>query len=889
MYLQSPIRCAKKMNKKAIILAVFFFHRMMGIDPLEAAQFDFESEITHLNQLLVPIQEISKRVEQASGRAPAEGTTVLMGVTGSGKTTVFNLLLDIPLCAKNGSTIGNPVVIDVLDPSREPHYKINESPISETSLPVFSISYCDLPGFDDRRVLDGHTRDTASIYIQDIVNAYSINKVLKSIKPVKIMAVVNYDHLRNKMPQFSDLLHHLGTIFSGNSIEFSESLGLVITNFPRRLAKDINKTKGKLKDTFRVYQRPETIVNFGNEQRFALGKLIELSNARITFFYKPECELDEDAILPLDLSSEKSLIETFIGNIRASRDLVSNISLSDMAATRIDRACQAFNNIVSHIVDLMYADMPSSIDKLVIRSQDVVSLRRKLESATGLLGSLSDRKEDYSRNFDNFLSMLRLINADIEGVQRFERIRPFLEFLELTQIPNTIEPTVWRRLPNTFTSLLRAFSSPPIFERGNNILTVKSFLVSASDIRDEVMNNPYSLVNVCSLHSFFFDQNIEKPGLKLSILSPNWIVADRTDKMVNLSGRSGDNHAHSKAQNEHDGLPGRAGQNGGHFYGRLKQLHGEPAILTINVKGGRGGRGQDGGDGSDGADGTPGIRDDVRRRAQSALSRRSEIDRNVFVAAMSFVFTPLNKKFRETYVSGTFGTRGNDGKKGGQGGRGGYSGSVMINDQQPHSFRLIPQTNHNADHSGLPGRGGQGGRGGRHGGNGQVYRGVYIAEYIVPFFRGISRVDQNALGVASHGLPVAIGAVAHSAPAIGRWAATAAGTTAATRTAAVAASRLGVGASIGAVFGYVTGAASLVTTFVSPLVSSHWEEPPAVYNIGAHAAADGATPNDKNEELTEIPDVVGQINFDQNNRLYASYYTQQQTLNPLLPLYVPHL
>lgn len=119
--------------------------------------------------------------------------------------------------------------------------------------------------------------------------------------------------------------------------------------------------------------------------------------------------------------------------------------------------------------------------------------------------------------------------------------------------------------------------------------------------------------------------------------------------------------------------------------------------------------------------------------------------------------------------------------------------------------------------------------------------------------------------------------------------ATTAGTTAATKTAAVVATRLSVGAGIGAIFGYVTGAASIATTFISPLVSSGWEEQPAVYNVGTFAAPDGIIPNDKNEDNMEIPIEMSQIDFDQSNHLYESYYRQQQTINTLFPLYIPHV
>jgi hypothetical protein len=54
-----------------------------------------------------------------------------------------------------------------------------------------------------------------------------------------------------------------------------------------------------------------------------------------------------------------------------------------------------------------------------------------------------------------------------------------------------------------------------------------------------------------------------------------------------------------------DGLPGKPGQVGGSFFGKVmskKETFG-PGTLTINVRGGNGGKGQDGGAGGEGRKG----------------------------------------------------------------------------------------------------------------------------------------------------------------------------------------------------------------------------------------------------------------------------------------------
>ncbi len=51
-----------------------------------------------------------------------------------------------------------------------------------------------------------------------------------------------------------------------------------------------------------------------------------------------------------------------------------------------------------------------------------------------------------------------------------------------------------------------------------------------------------------------------------------------------------------------DGLPGKPGQTGGSFFGKVMSHKGTfgPGVLIIDVRGGDGGRGQDGGNGLEG-------------------------------------------------------------------------------------------------------------------------------------------------------------------------------------------------------------------------------------------------------------------------------------------------
>lgn len=96
--------------------------------------------------------------------------------------------------------------------------------------------------------------------------------------------------------------------------------------------------------------------------------------------------------------------------------------------------------------------------------------------------------------------------------------------------------------------------------------------------------------------------------------------------MISLRGADGESYSNTKAQNARgleldgsgqageDGRPGKSGQNGGCFIGKVTSPNGminELNKLTIDVSGGDGGNGEDGGDGSKGMDGENGNIKDV--------------------------------------------------------------------------------------------------------------------------------------------------------------------------------------------------------------------------------------------------------------------------------------
>ncbi len=847
----------KTINKVIIFIIILCISKLNTVEATQVGiSEELGSEIRSLQQLLIPIREINQRIEMAARTAPTHGTSVLLGVTGSGKTTLFNLLLGIPLCAKKGMSIGNPVIIDLMDSERYPRYEIEEGPVARTRLPNFDQGYCDLPGFNDIRTINSNPQDSATISIQEIINAYTINKVLRQINPIKIVAVTNYVHLAGRMAEFSSFLQHIGTIFQNNSVELTESLSLIITRFPQHFRSAEDSAKDLLRETFKSYHSPQNIRHFNAVQRFALEKLLELNNAHISFLYEPSHLLDQigsdiddmtDIRIPLDHTIEKSLIEEAIQNVTALHQIQPYISLSDNATSRINRACNVFNELISQTVDSVYTRMPLYINSLVLNAPNISGLRETFREVIGLLENLSLTRERYSLNFDNIVHILRIINENAGAISTLENVRPFLDFFELTHLPDTIDPAVWQKFSNRFVSLLRLFETPPHIERRNDVLFMKGLLVSTSDILPELEQHPYTKINIYALHSLFLDQHIERPELNVGFWAPYWITRTQESMRIDVSGSNGTNYE-AQAENEHDGLLGILGSNGGKFYGELKHFYG-PMRLIINASGGNGGNGQDGGNGK------PGAKIDAKSREFYTLNKRLETERNFFV--------PTNVRFRETYISGK------EGRPGGNGGNAGNRGFIQINNGRHYGY--IDEINND-------GRSGEGGKGGRHGGDeGNVYKGVYIAEHILPWLTGIKEKlgeDDEVITTTSqtsfsfnHALQNACWAL-KKLPLIG-----------ATGTIAYMLARTDMKLLLGT-YG--------VIMLLYPYNYSHWEkEVEDLYVNKSRNAIDGVMgliPVSMNEDILEQE----RINYYQDTQYYENYYAEQRNRDSLLPLFVSH-
>lgn len=681
-------------------------------------------ELRELERMLISMKQIREYVDRSVEEASISTPTVLIGTTGAGKTTIFNLLLDIPLCARSGSTLANPVVIDLVDSHRQPCYKISENPIAETSSPVFKNGHYDLPGFNDKRAIGTAEKGLASISIQEIVNAYGINKVLKSIHPVKVLAVVNYDHLCNKMTEFSDFLNQFGAIFKHHSNELSNSLGLVITKFPKKWTD--RTAQKKLKDTFNVYQKPEINKHLSEDQKFSLAKLISLENSKIAFFHEPDLDtlstaLDDLTTIPMDFSGDCRAIREVIENTQPVRLYNPCISFSENAIKRIYRMLSTFDSSMRCIIDGFYDDAPTYVQSLIFQSYGISKLRQSFVDVVNLLKCLSLESQHYVQNVDHLLQIFQIMYYDKEKISKLERLKLFLEFFDIIDFQDKIDPLVWGKFSSSFINLIQKFGTPPDSVVESGVLSVNGFVVSVGEICQRYRIAELSKIDVYALHSIFIDHEITIPSGMVKFLSPYCIIQSEKNVIVNLSGQHGESY-YEQAEVDTPGQFGGSGERGGYFYGRFNKVHGS-SYLDINANGGNGGKGQSGGNGSHGI---AGDRQNLQRIDSKYLRVRTKLEKS---------FIPTNARYKEIYVSGT---EGKPGQNGGHGGHKGYAGLISIyqNEYHPHiRYEMNDGVN------GLPG---EGGTGGLHGGEtAEIYKRTYRVEYIFPEWWGIPELEDN--------------------------------------------------------------------------------------------------------------------------------------------------
>ncbi|XP_043473519.1 uncharacterized protein LOC122505767 [Leptopilina heterotoma] len=155
-----------------------------------------------------------------------ENAIICVGSARAGKSTLINYLIGNPL---KGESISKYESLKISKADNSPGPEIGQGPTSKTkeptkySMPKFRNTVVwDSPGFHDNR---GES--------QDISNSFYIYQLLKTVKNLKIVVVVDYNILlTDTSSQMTSLLNSLENLFGNNFKHIFSSTSMVFSKVP---------------------------------------------------------------------------------------------------------------------------------------------------------------------------------------------------------------------------------------------------------------------------------------------------------------------------------------------------------------------------------------------------------------------------------------------------------------------------------------------------------------------------------------------------------------------------------------------------------------------------------------------------------------------------------
>ncbi|CAH1764903.1 15193_t:CDS:2 [Entrophospora sp. SA101] len=640
------------------------------------------------------IEEIYQHINKINEKIPLqqEEMVIIIGDTGEWKSSLLNYLAEVPLFVKKGKGFGR-FVIYAENPLGDS--EITDGCVSKTSLPSGWKEYWVCPGFGDTR---GE--------VQDIVNAYSIYKLIKSAKKIKVLVTVSETTITgSRSRSFLNLIHNVGETFKNTDEDkLVQGLCLVVT---KNETLNLKKMRNGLLE---ILEEQDDQENFSLTQKKILGSLSS-PESQIVFFNAPTGE-------GLISGEGRSQILEGIKKISYLEKPEPSISIPAESKYLIKNLADKLNNDIENFIKHKF--YPGILGKLIDNHSGTVKELRESQSLKYFcdqLNKISNEPQQFENNLCQISSITKLFQRK-ELEEEFDKKILQLKFIKL------IKPESLEIKDNT--SML---TSPEKYQQGHKLI-FKGLIVGAEDINDAMKGQELSEVNVYSLNSLFIDEDIIAPGVNLTLMSPNWYVVGK--RKISLKGKPGTWHQLSKAvdgideingnkelidQNDENsepidendgnsepiderggedglpGLPGLPGKNGGDFYAKGKKFF-NLSSLTIDVSGGDGGQGQDGGNGGNGLD--------------------------------------------ETFVSYDPGHKGGSGGQGGEGGFEGKPGFVVID--SPFQLSGTPAISKVESKKGVNGTGGKPGKGGKN----VKYCGVYINEMVIPEIRGYNEFAEGS-------------------------------------------------------------------------------------------------------------------------------------------------
>ncbi len=624
-----------------------------------------------------------------------EKVVLLVGRTGAGKSLLGNLLAGVDL---QGVGVNLDFRLEPVDPKKA-FFKISHSIESCTGIPnVYSppmrdFSYIDFPGFDDTHFPE-----------QDIANLFFRKEVLKNVKEMKLVLVVDWTDIDRKgtyLPNtFNDLLQFLGyeNIQDERLATLAESIILVVTHTPPLENKAIREKVGKA-----LKEYVASPYGLKDNAKAILGEILEVEFADKTGRWATFSSPSQAGTVP-KVDGDRKEIAALLHDQKSKYISISDTTIQAKVNVKYEGMVQ--NGLRSLITDLkrgfagkVLSEVSAYLQRFYTRVAGKSALREFQKKYHEIIASKAPRTlfellkelqfssdmfaygllEEAKRQDESIKFLVDLLPNKIASQMPYKR--DWVEELGLRKTLLEWDKTVTE---TTADSLLSVSSTADSKVK----LSLQGYFPRLSQITNVIGNyQAVSEVEIHALHTVLIDADLggdKMRGVDVTIIAPKWEVPNK--QTINLTGKNSGHSYNSRAQDGQspgeagtDGLPGQPGENGGHFFGFGLAFSGIEN-LTVVSKGGKGGRGQDGGAGHPGNDGEDGVvRADfsmsVDEAHNGAQGKRDLWER----------FQHPPDKTGDIGYDQELLNRGKAGGKGGNGGRAGIGG----NGGQPGSVEFI--------------------------------------------------------------------------------------------------------------------------------------------------------------------------------------------------------
>ncbi|RZI45314.1 hypothetical protein [Candidatus Finniella inopinata] len=357
------------------------------------------------------IQNVSQRVNASRATHGDAPSTIVIGTSSHGKSTLITYLAGKPLVSSKGP---RGFVLNTTDPL--PGFTIGSSVGVGTRLPSSwydsssRVVYWDCPGFNDSRGPD-----------TDVVNAFSIQQLFRPPSNVKIVIALREAELQQNSANFADLLKRVVDTFP-DSDQLHQCISLVVT-----MHRDVD-VEEVLKDIF-AHSADNALFN-ETRVKSLVKFLSDNVRARVSVFPYPTAEgaysaTGRDPILQSINSS------SFVRNIRSNvvvparaREQVRELSLRTNQTIENYLRTTVFNCIERKAAAIigrhertgreMKADFASYAQMLTdVRQDNALNFIQDLQAVFGRLGGGVDHLNEIKKNVE-LLDSFRPLSTGVE-------------------------------------------------------------------------------------------------------------------------------------------------------------------------------------------------------------------------------------------------------------------------------------------------------------------------------------------------------------------------------------------------------------------------------------------------------------------------------------------